>query len=124
MTFWVTPAFEEIRIHDAAKGIGYAVELYPEEDACDIGINGREIGIDAKNYSSPVCLARKLNVSIGGLRNYETRVIAVSDHLVQSRRDYTAVLRSELLRKGDPATLRVMTVSQVIAWLRKEARHG
>jgi hypothetical protein len=122
MTFWITPAFDEIRIHDAAKTLGYAVELFPEEDACDVGINGREIGIDAKNYASPVWLARKLNISIGRLGNYETRVIAVSDHLVQARRDYIAVMRGELLRKGDPSTLRVMTVSQVIDWLREGCR--
>ncbi len=124
MAYWVTPAYDEIRIHDAAKAMGYAAELYPNEDACDVGINGQAVGIDAKNYASPIRLAKKLNSSIGRLRNYEARVIAVSDHLVASRRDYVAVVRSELLKKGDPSTLRVMTVSDVIAWLRREMRNG
>jgi len=124
MTFWVTPAFDEIRIHDTAKRLKYGAELYPEEDACDIGINGREIGVDAKNYASPVCLARKLNHSIGGLRRYETRIIAVPDYRVKARPDYIEVVRKELLRKGEPSTLRVMSVSQVVNWLQEEAEHG
>ena len=123
MTFWVTPGFDEIRIHDAAKALGYIVVLYPDGDACDVGLNGRRIGIDAKNYASPVCLARKLNASIGGLREYKTRIIAVPDYRVKARADYLKNVRDELHLSGESSRLRIMTVSQVLAWLQKEASH-
>jgi len=118
LTFWTSPAIDELAIFDFAKQKGLDAELYPESDLCDVSINGRAIGIDAKSYNSPVTLALRLNRSIGGLSYYRRRIIAVSDRLIENEPDYISNLQSTLERQGDPATLEILTVSQVIELLK------
>lgn len=118
LTYWTSPAIDELAIFDFAKEKGLNVELYPESDSCDISINGREVGIDAKSYNSPVSLALRLNRSIGGLIYYRRRIIAVSDRLIENEPDYISILLSTLDRKGERAKLEIFTVSQVIELLR------
>jgi DNA-binding transcriptional MerR regulator len=118
LTYWTSPAIDELAIFDLAKEKGLNVELYPESDSCDVAINGRKIGIDAKSYNSPVTLALRLNRSIGGLVYYHRRIIAVSDRVIETQPNYISILQSTLDRQGDPATLEILTVSQVIELLR------
>jgi hypothetical protein len=117
LTYWTGPAIDEVAIFDFARQHGLSAELYPDSDLCDISINGRAIGIDAKSYLSPVSLALRLNRSIGGLVHYRRRIVAVSDQLVEQNPNYLSTLRSTLDKKGDPATLETLTVSSVIQLL-------
>ncbi|MDJ0553260.1 MAG: hypothetical protein QNJ68_02210 [Microcoleaceae cyanobacterium MO_207.B10] len=117
LTYWTGPGIDEIAIFDVARKNGLDTELYPDSDKCDIGVNGRSIGIDAKSYTSPVSLGLRLNRSIGGLKYYRRRIIAVSDRLVRDNPDYLSSLESTLEKKGDAATLEVCTVSEVIQLL-------
>lgn len=117
LTYWTGPAIDELAIFDFARRHGLSAELYPDSDLCDISINGRAIGIDAKSYLSPVSLALRLNRSIGGLVHYRRRIVAVSDQLVEQNPSYLSTLRSTLDKKGDPATLETFTVSSVIQLL-------
>ncbi|MCC5624730.1 hypothetical protein, partial [Nostoc sp. CHAB 5715] len=64
LTYWTGPAIDELEIFDTARQHGLNAELYPESDLCDVSINERAIGIDAKSYTSPVSLALRLNRSI------------------------------------------------------------
>lgn len=114
LTFWTGPAIDELAIFEAAQQRGLNAELYPESDLCDISINNRAIGIDAKSYTSPVTLALRLNRSIGGLAHYRRRIIAISDRLIEENPNYLSSLRSTLDKKGDPATLEVLSVTSVI----------
>lgn len=123
LTYWTGPGIDELAIHDEAARLGLEAELYPESDLCDVAIGGREIGIDAKSYSSPVSLALRLNRSIGGLVQYRRRIIAVGDEIVTDDPDYLAVLRSSLDKRGDAATLEVKSVSSVLTMLRS-LRHA
>ncbi len=114
LTYWTGPAIDELAIFDTARQQGFSAELYPESDLSDVAINERVIGIDAKSYTSPVSLALRLNRSIGGLIHYRRRILAVSDQLIEDNPNYLSTLKSTLDKKGDPATLEVMSVSSVI----------
>ncbi len=118
LTYWTGPGIDELAIFDAAIKNGLDAELYPESDLCDVAINGRNIGIDAKSYTSPVSLALRLNRSIGGLIHYRRRIIAVSDQLIDERPDYLSTFHSAIDKKGNPATLEILSVSQVIQLLK------
>ncbi|WP_449420369.1 restriction endonuclease-related protein [Phormidium nigroviride] len=119
LTYWTGPGIDEITIFDTARNYGLNAELYPESDLCDVAINNRNIGIDAKSYSSPVSLALRLNRSIGGLIYYRRRIIAVSDQLIEDNPYYLSILQSTLDKKGDPTTLEILSVSQVIQLLKE-----
>lgn len=119
LTYWTGPAIDELEIFDAARQYGLNAELYPESDLCDVSINERAIGIDAKSYTSPVSLALRLNRSIGGLIHYRRRIIAVSDQLIEENPSYISTLKSTLDKKGDPATLEIWLVSSVIKFLKQ-----
>ncbi len=119
LTYWTGPAIDELAIFDAARKQGLTTELYPESDLCDVSINERSIGIDAKSYLSPVSLALRLNRSIGGLIYYRRRILAISDQLIEDNPSYLSILRSTLDKKGDPATLEILPVSSIIALLRE-----
>ena len=110
LAYWTAPAIDELAIFDEAKTYGLDAELYPESDLCDVSIGDRNIGIDAKSYRSPVLLALKLNRSIGGLINYKTRIVAITDELIEDCPGYLSTLRSLL----DEKSLQVMSVSSVI----------
>ena len=118
LTYWTGPAIDELAIHDEARRLGLDSELYPESDMCDVAIGGRDVGIDAKSYASPVTLALRLNRGIGGLIQYRRRIVAVGDEMVADDPDYLAVLRSSLDKSGDAATLEVKSVSSVLGMLR------
>lgn len=119
LTYWTGPAIDELAIFDIARQNGLNVELYPESDLCDVAINDRLIGIDAKSYSSPVSLALRLNRSIGGLIHYRRRILTISDQLIEDNPGYLSTLQSTLDKKGDPATLEILSVAAVIQMLGK-----
>ncbi|MBS9393609.1 MAG: hypothetical protein HEQ29_10835 [Dolichospermum sp. LBC05a] len=119
LTYWTAPAIDELAIYDIAKKEGLEVELYPNSDICDIGINNRFIGIDAKSYSSPVALAAKLNHSIGGLIHYTHRIIAISDRLIIDNPYYLDIVREKLEPKNPQSTLQIMSVSEIIQKLKE-----
>lgn len=119
LAYWTAPAIDELAIFDEAKTYGLDTELYPESDQCDVAIGDRAIGIDAKSYRSPVLLALKLNRSIGGLIFYKKRIIAITDELIEDCSGYLSTLRSLLDKKGETATLQVMSVSSVVENIRK-----
>lgn len=118
LTYWTGPAIDELAIFDFARQHGLNAELYPDSDLCDVSINGRNIGIDAKSYLSPVSLALRLNQSIGGLQYYRRRILAISDELVEHNPGYLKTLHSALDKKGDPTTLEILPVSSVIKFLK------
>ncbi|MEH2241157.1 restriction endonuclease-related protein [Nostoc sp.] len=119
LTYWTGPAIDELAIFDTARRNKLNAELYPESDLCDVAINERAIGIDAKSYTSPVTLGLRLNRSIGGLIHYRRRILAVSDRLIEDNPSYISTLISTLDKKGDPASLEIMSVSSVIDFLKK-----
>jgi REase associating with pPIWI_RE len=119
LTYWTGPAIDELEIFDTARQYGLHAELYPESDLCDVSINERAIGIDAKSYTSPVSLALRLNRSIGGLIHYRRRIIAISDQLIEENPSYISTLKSTLDKKGDPTTLEILPVSLVIEFLKQ-----
>jgi hypothetical protein len=121
LTYWTGPAIDELEIFDTARQHGLNAELYPESDLCDVSINERAIGIDAKSYTSPVSLALRLNRSIGGLIHYRRRIIAVSDQLIEENPSYISTLKSTLDKKGNPTTLEILPVSEVIEFLKDYA---
>ncbi|MEM8723317.1 MAG: hypothetical protein AAGE84_29195 [Cyanobacteria bacterium P01_G01_bin.39] len=114
LAYWTAPAIDELAIFDEAKAYGLDAELYPESDQCDVAIGDHAIGIDAKSYRSPVLLAQKLNRSIGGLIFYQKRIVAITDELIEDYSGYLSTLRSLLDKKGETATLQIMSVSSVI----------
>ncbi|BAY67032.1 hypothetical protein NIES22_71760 (plasmid) [Calothrix brevissima NIES-22] len=119
LTYWTGPAIDELEIFDIARQQGLSAELYPESDLCDVSINERAIGIDAKSYTSPVSLGLRLNRNIGGLVHYRRRIIAVSDQLIEDNPSYISTLLSTLDKKSDPATLEILPVSSVIEFLKE-----
>jgi hypothetical protein len=56
----------------------------------------------------------RLNRGIGGLINYQRRIVAVGDQLLTRNPSYLQTLRGNLDARGDPSTLEVMSVSNVI----------
>ena len=137
LAYWTAPAIDELAIFDEAINNDLDAELYPESDLCDVAIgdrnldssfksgnppNGlsRNIGIDAKSYRSPVLLALKLNRSIGGLINYKTRIVAITDELIEDCPGYFSTLRSLLDEKKETKSLQVMSVSSVIENIQEE----
>jgi DNA-binding transcriptional MerR regulator len=119
LAYWTAPAIDELAIFDEAKTYGLDAELYPESDQCDVSINDRAIGIDAKSYRSPVLLALKLNRSIGGLIYYRQRIIAITDELIEDCPGYISTVNSLLDKKSDTASIQIMSVSSVIRNIQK-----
>ena len=119
LAYWTGPAIDELAIFDRAKTYGLDAQLYPESDLCDVAINDRAVGIDAKSYRSPVLLALKLNRSIGGLINYRRRIIAITDELIEDCPGYLSTMHSLLDKKSATASLEIMSVSSVIKMLKE-----
>jgi hypothetical protein len=115
LLYWTGPSIDDLAIFDEAKRAGLSPELYPECDLCDVAIDGRAIGIDAKSYSSPVSLGLRLNKSIGGLIHYRRRIIAIGDELLDIDPGYITTVRSTLDKRGDAASLEILPVSKVIS---------
>lgn len=120
LTYWVNPAIDELRIYDAARNKQVPSGLYPGADRCDVSL-GDTIGVDVKSYESPVSLAMRLNQKgIGGLVDYERRILAVPD-FIASRPSYLDTLK-DALETADTRSLEVRPVSRVISLVEELAR--
>lgn len=108
--YWIEPGVDEIRLYDALMANGHRPSLYPYRDRVDISLG--EIGIDLKDYSSPVLLGRKLRQSIGGLAQYREKWLVIPDRRCRGGDDYRSRLIEEL---GTTARrLTVLSVSESI----------
>lgn len=121
LRYWCNPALDELRLFRelAALFPDEEVCLYPYQDLCDVAIGSR-IGLDVKDYADPVRLARKLNRGVGGLRLYDTMVVAVASRQVENRPEYLPQVR-EHLQPALRRSLRVLSVDDVLETLRQ---HG
>ena len=114
MTFWFGPAIDELSIFDFAEECGYDARLYPDSDACDISIDGYDIGIDVKSYASPILLAHALNRSIGRLTLYNKKIVAVSDSSITKHIDYLSLLKKNY---NGAYSLEFHSVSSLKKWM-------
>lgn len=120
--YWCDPAQEELRLYNGLRALfGEAVQLYPHQDRCDVAI-GENVGIDVKDYQDPVSLARKLNHSLGGLRLYPRKILAVAARRA-GQAQYVDRLKEQLLPTLR-RSLQVLSVDQVLKTLKEEQRHG
>jgi hypothetical protein len=107
---WVGPGLPEIKLYDDLRSLGLKVELFPGQDATDVGIP-YELGIDVKSYSCPVTLGGRLTRSIGGLAEFDRRIIAVPDTKVARHRGYLDDLKRHYRGK---LSVEFLTVSQTV----------
>jgi hypothetical protein len=117
LKYWVDPAREELRLYDALRKVGIAVDLYPHIDRCDVAIRD-EVGVDVKDYHDPVRLAWKLNQGIGGLLHYPRSILAVADRRAWNG-DYIERLREQLSSENQQR-LELRSVSDAIRMLKRD----
>lgn len=113
-TFWFGPAIDELKVYQTCLDNNLEAELYPDSDRCDIAIDGKDIGIDVKSYSSPNLLGEKLTASIGGLEDYNRKIVAVSDSVTKHNPHYMETLKYSYKGK---ITIEFMKVSKLLKWL-------
>lgn len=111
MTYWVGPGLPEVVLYDALRGRRDDVELYPMCDAADVGLGGVAVGIDVKSYSSAAVLGRRFYRSIGGLRAFRRRIVAVPDFWIRNDRDY---LRTAARVSGCPEGIEFRSLRDVM----------
>jgi hypothetical protein len=120
LSYWVNPAIDELRIYDAARANRVPSNLYPGEDRCNVSLED-SIVVDVKSYESPISLAMRLNMKgIGGLVDYERRILAVPD-FIASRPSYLDMLE-DALETAEARSLEVMPVSRVLSLIEELAR--
>lgn len=119
LKYWCNPALDELRLFRELTALfpDEVVLLFPNSDLCDVAI-GTRIGIDVKDYSDPVLLARKLNRGVAGLRVYDEMVVAVASRQVENRPEYIPQVR-EHLQTALRRSLRILSVDEVLANLTK-----
>lgn len=111
MTYWVGPGLPEVWLHDSLRAAGRDVELYPLCDAADVGIDGTDVGIDVKSYSSAAVIGRRFADGIGGLRAFRRRIVAIPDFWIRIDRDY---LRTASDVSGRREGIEFMSVSDAV----------
>lgn len=112
LAYWVGPGLDEIALHDTLAAAGREPVLYPQADAADVGLDGLAVGIDLKNYASPLLLGSRLTRSIGRLGLFARRIIAVPDYKLRLNRHYLDDLRGAY--RGD-VPLEFASMSQIVA---------
>jgi REase associating with pPIWI_RE/pPIWI_RE three-gene island domain Y len=110
---WLGPGLPEIKLFDELNNRGVPVRLYPGQDAVDVGIP-YDLGIDVKSYSCPVTLGERLTRSIGGLAQFDKRIVAVPDAKVRRHAGYLSDLRHHY--RGDQS-VEFHTVSETLELL-------
>jgi hypothetical protein len=116
LAYWTGPGLAEIEIYDRLKAAGRQVDLYPLSDSADIGVDGRDIGIDVKSYASAAVLGARLARDVGGITHFRRKILCVPDARVRQDRGYLSTLRA-VASQGEGRMLEFMTVSDVIAEL-------
>src|SRR5260370_40775981 len=81
LAYWVGPGLAEIRLYDELRRGGVDVQLYPRDDAADVGRTS-ELGIDVKSYACPRLLGDTLSERLGGLATLRARDAAHPDALL------------------------------------------
>lgn len=114
--FWFGPAIDELAIFDLVIDHGFEASLYPASDSCDVAIDGNDIGIDIKSFASPYLLAQSLNQSVGGLIEYQRKVIGISDTSINNHTHYLDILESNYSGKD---LLEFKSVSDIASWLKE-----
>jgi hypothetical protein len=88
--FWTLPGWHELKVAEAARALGWDVELWPNLDAIDLVIRKRgrknRYAIDVKDYLSSLSLARSFQ-RFNGYKNH-TRLIVIPDYLERLSPDY------------------------------------
>lgn len=92
LAYLVGPGLAEIRLYDELRRGGVDVQLYPRDDAADIGRTS-ELGIDVKSYACPRLLGDTLSERLGGLTTFDERCVAIPDAIVNRRPGYLEDLR-------------------------------
>ena len=92
LAYWVGPGLAEIRLYDDLRRGGVDVQLYPRDDAADVG-RAHELGIDVKSYACPRLLGDTLSERLGGLTTFDERYVAIPDAIVNRRSGYLEDLR-------------------------------
>jgi REase associating with pPIWI_RE/pPIWI_RE three-gene island domain Y len=92
LAYWVGPGLAEIRLYDELRAGGVDVQLYPRDDAADVG-RSHELGIDVKSYACPRLLGDTLSERLGGLTTFDERYVAIPDAIVNRRPAYLEDLR-------------------------------
>jgi len=114
LAYWVGPGLDELTLFAAAKTAGRTAELYPHSDAADVGIDGLDLGIDAKSYTCPHALGMRLRRhGIGRLSLFKRRLVAIGDELVDANPRYLPRLREAMGSKVS-ATIEAVTVSEAV----------
>jgi len=115
MGYWVGPGLGEIYLHRHLRAAGLPYVLYPLRDAADVGLPDLSVGIDVKDYASPLALAERLNRARQlGLSVFARKIIAVPDAKVANNRDYLRQLAAHYARNDGTE---FMTISQTLAVL-------
>lgn len=118
LEYWVGPGIDERLIYGVAKASGRNPLIYPLGDACDVSLDGTtDIGIDAKSYSSPLLLIKRLNQSIGRLNLFKRKIVAIGDEFNQLDGVYLRTLNAQ--KAGEAAGLEFMSVSQLCGLIQK-----
>lgn len=119
LQYWVDPAQEELRLYRELVDAGLPdVRLYPHLDRCDVSL-GDHTGVDVKDHANPQRLGKTLSESIGGLREYhpDRRFLAVADR--RAEEDQYLDRLKEHLTSTQARQLKVMSVTQTIAYLKR-----
>lgn len=122
LMYWADPAREELRMYDELRkirAIKDQVELYPHSDRCDVAV-GEQIGVDVKDYRSPVNLAYTLNRKPSLLGEYPVRILAIADRRWDKL--YGERLREKL--RPEHRSLQVMNVTDAIKFIKKQVKGG
>ncbi|MBO0360688.1 hypothetical protein J0X19_22195 [Hymenobacter sp. BT186] len=122
LRYWCNPSLDELRLFRELTALfpEEEVQLYPYQDLCDVAV-GTRLGFDVKDYTDPVLLARKLNRGVGGLRLYDTMVVAVAERQVVNRPQYLPQVR-EHLQTALRRSLRVLSVDDILETLRHDGQ--
>lgn len=114
LTYWIGPGLDELTLHKVAESNDHQVRMYPAKDACDLSIDGKDMGVDVKSYASPFILADRLNRSTQGLAIYRRQIVAINDQAIARFSGYLDVLRRQYT--GD-SPLEFMSVRELMKTL-------
>lgn len=117
LQYWCGPGIDELALFDAAlqRSTVLQPQLYPGQDLCDVGLQGRRVGIDAKAHSNPHGLAMSLNRNLGGLHCFEHRWLVINERTRKRYPHYMAILLRECRHPG----LEILTMRQALKRLRE-----
>ncbi|PTA67374.1 restriction endonuclease-related protein [Deinococcus arcticus] len=124
LLFWAEPGQVEIALFDALRAQRDDVELYPRQDEVDVSVGeGRDVGIDVKDYTLIPQLARRFDQGAGDLALYRRKIVVVTDRGTRARGLARRRQLQELLDERELG-IEVMTVHQAVDAFGYRARTG